>query len=243
MVEVLVVIAILSVLMSILLAVMPKAREGARRTKCGANLQQLQRSILLYAQDQPGMNTYPCTLYVIGDPPTAGTGINSPDPFVAPPVGPAANDVSAALYLLRRSYDVPAAIFICPSADSAVHFADPNPPLQQSNFTDYQKNLCYSFANPYPDQTALNANPPYKLDRSQSASFPLIADKNPGNAGGNSRNHGSEGQNVVYNDGHVEWHSTTKAGTNGDDIYHNAGGQVIASPVNGTDSIMLPADP
>ena len=66
----------------------------------------------------------------------------------------------------------------------------------------------------------------------------------------NSFNHQQEGQNVLFGDGHVEWLSDPFCGTQHDNIY-TAGGPEIkadertkavitASPVSGTDSILLP---
>lgn len=246
MVEVLVVIAVITILMGLLLIVMPQARESSRRTKCASNLKSIHLYLWQYAQAEPGMNTYPRTAYIMSTPaapypPVSGTGIAAPDPFG--PGGPGPNDVSSVLFLLIRELDAPRAVFICPSADSASHFADPNNPALQSNFTDYNKNLCYSYANPYPDLNAVSIIPPYKLDKSASADFALMADKNPGSSGGNSHNHAGAGQNVLYNDGHVEWSPKATAGTLNDDIYHDGSGKVWGVPTSATDSVLLPADP
>src|SRR5205823_4736546 len=53
--------------------------------------------------------------------------------------------------------------------------ADPN---THSNFTNYRKNLGYSFANPYPDTAAATAG--YKWLGRLGAEFALAADINPG---------------------------------------------------------------
>jgi len=53
----------------------------------------------------------------------------------------------------------------------------------------------------------------------------IVADQ-PGGRGVNSPNHGGEGQNVLYIDGHVEWKSTTDVGCNDDEIYADDSGTI-----------------
>jgi hypothetical protein len=50
---------------------------------------------------------------------------------------------------------------------------------------------------------------------------PIVADRVPCLAPGNSPNHGGSGQNVLYVGGHVRWHTNRNAGVGGDDIYLN----------------------
>jgi prepilin-type processing-associated H-X9-DG protein len=69
--------------------------------------------------------------------------------------------------------------------------------------------------------------------------------------GGNSPNHGRDGQNVLYGDGHVEWTSNPFVGAQRDNIYtqRNTGGNTavddtgktaLASPIDLNDSFLLP---
>ena len=53
-IELLVVIAIIGILASILLPVLGKARESARRTQCASNLKHIGLAIRMYANDQEG---------------------------------------------------------------------------------------------------------------------------------------------------------------------------------------------
>jgi hypothetical protein len=59
-----------------------------------------------------------------------------------------------------------------------------------------------------------------------STSLPLLADQPPHEGfrilEGNSPNHGERGQNVLYSDGHVRWHSTRYVGPQDDDLFLNA---------------------
>jgi len=58
---------------------------------------------------------------------------------------------------------------------------------------------------------------------------PLMADTGPCDGGpGNSANHGGQGQNVLYQDGHVKFMKTRTAGVKGDDIYLNKASLVAA---------------
>ncbi len=58
--------------------------------------------------------------------------------------------------------------------------------------------------------------------------LPIIADHLDSLTQRNSANHGGDGQNVLYLDGHVEWRTNRNAGINGDDIFVNWDNQVLA---------------
>ena len=138
--------------------------------------------------------------------------------------------------------------------------------------------LSYSMQCPFPSTTAVVAG--FKWNVTLDAAYPLAADMNPGDSGtggpqgtgtapetvttgspplvmqlGNSLNHTSEGQNVLYADGHVEWQTTPFAGENRgqssstwlDNIYTvqtgtlaSTGGAVSGLPFDNLDTIMLP---
>ena len=69
---------------------------------------------------------------------------------------------------------------------------------------------------------------------------------------GNSNNHGKDGQNVLYGDGHVEFQNNPFCGTSRDNIYTRGGPtwdtadrpsqDLIASPYTANDSVLLPTD-
>jgi len=227
----------------------------AHRIDCAKNLQQLGQALLLYSNNNRG--AYPRVRKgMIGDSidpdpkPVYGTGVTAKNPFADD--GPAPNDVTAALFLLTRYQDVPPQRFICPSSWDRADNVTPAFVKQRSNFTDYRRNLSYSYANPYPSMTAIGAG--YKLNNTISAEFAVMADRNPGNSTAaltkdsppadirraNSRIH-LEGQNVLYGDGHVAFQITPFCGVNQDNIYTTADGKVNGSPVDANDSILLPA--
>jgi len=181
------------------------------------------------------------------------------------------NNVPQALYLLLRTEDITSSVFICPSsnANADTYGGGTNTALNQVNFTNIQANLSYSYACPYPDTTALGSG--YKMVQGLEPTFAVAADINPGTTGnsgndnvcfpntsssglqmqeGNSNNHGKQGQNVLYGDGHVEFQNNPFCGTDRDNIYTRGGitwsssttQDLVASPYTANDSVLLPTD-
>jgi prepilin-type N-terminal cleavage/methylation domain-containing protein/prepilin-type processing-associated H-X9-DG protein len=254
-IELLVVLAIISVLLGILLPAMEHVRHQGYIDKCASNLRQIGLAISMYTNENQG--NYPRTLYDPAQPLTAGTGFSASDPFQ--PGGVSANDLTAAPYLLLRSQHLPAEVFICPYNDATNYVIDTANPQTHSNFTDWKKNLAYSFANPYPSLAVADAG--YHLTSHLHGDFPVASDLNPGskppiadvtaaslNASSrviedaNSLNHEQDGQNVLYADGHVDFQATCLCGIGQDNIFTNQSDQVQASPLNASDAVLLPAN-
>ena len=252
-IELLVVIGIIMILIGILLPAMERARHNAYIADCASNLRQIGAATSLYCNENHG--NYPRTRYIPGAALVAGTGASAPDPFDAA-VGP--NDLTAPWFLLMRVEKLPSVCMLCPYNDVNEFIADKANPLSHGNFTDYTQNLGYSFANPYPDAAAVAKG--YHLTSKTSAQFAVAADLNPGirppkddataavpnvpSPGikkANSRNHEKDGQNVLYADGHVDWQQTALVGITQDNIYTTRNNQVVASPVDKDDSVLLPA--
>lgn len=240
-IELLVVIAIIGVLMAILLPALERSREQANTVRCANNLRQIGTALVLYTNDNGG--AYPRTTYLPGAPLAQGTGGAAPNPFGAG--GPQPNDVTAAAFLLARA-GLPTKVLACPYNDVNDFEPDKADPSSRSNFTDYHKNLGYSYANPYPDAAAVKAG--YALTNHLNPAFPVFADLNPGSAAGdgddgpnqgNSRNHEGDGQNVLFADGHAEFKRTVKCGIDEDNIFRNKSAQP-ESPVDGDDAVLLP---
>jgi prepilin-type N-terminal cleavage/methylation domain-containing protein/prepilin-type processing-associated H-X9-DG protein len=186
------------------------------------------------------------------------------------------NNVPQALFLLLRTEDITSAVMVCPSsnATSDQFGGGTSTALNQINFTNIAQNLSYSYACPYPDQGALGSG--YKMVQGLEPTFAVAADINPGTTGnsgndnvlypttsssgqqqkeGNSNNHGKDGQNVLYGDGHVEFQNTCFCGVSRDNIYTRGGptwtptgdatplGQnLVDSPYVANDSVLLPTD-
>ncbi|MGA2439533.1 MAG: prepilin-type N-terminal cleavage/methylation domain-containing protein [Tepidisphaeraceae bacterium] len=207
--------------------------------------------------------------------PTATSG--QTDPFACTGVasGSYDNNVPQALYLLLRTEDITSAVFVCPSSNATadVYGGGTNTALNQVNFSNIQNNLSYSYACPYPDTTALGSG--YKMVQGLEPTFAVAADINPGTTGnsgndnvlfpntsssglqmqeGNSNNHGKQGQNVLYGDGHVEFQNNPFCGVNRDNIYTRGGPtwgvttaapgnqSLVESPYTANDSVLLPTD-
>jgi prepilin-type N-terminal cleavage/methylation domain-containing protein/prepilin-type processing-associated H-X9-DG protein len=180
------------------------------------------------------------------------------------------NNIPEALYLLLRTEDITSAVFVCPSSNATAdaYGGGTNTALNQIDFTNIQNNLSYSYANPYPDTYSLGSG--YKMVQGLEPTFAVAADINPGTFGngnndnvlgpntsssgqsmqlGNSNNHGKQGQNVLYGDGHVEFQNNPFCGTDRDNIYTRGGpiwgttGQdLVGSPYVANDSVLLPTD-
>jgi prepilin-type N-terminal cleavage/methylation domain-containing protein/prepilin-type processing-associated H-X9-DG protein len=207
--------------------------------------------------------------YATGGTATGTTPAGSTDPFSGSGTT-FVNNVPLALYLLLRTEDITSAVFVCPSSNATadVYGGGTNTALNQVDFTNIQNNLSYSYADPYPDTNALGSG--YKMVQGLEPTFAVCADINPGTSGnsgndnvmapntsssgqsmrlGNSNNHGKDGQNVLYGDGHVEFQNNPFCGTSRDNIYTRGGstwgttGQdLVNSPYVANDSVLLPTD-
>ncbi len=108
-VEVLVVAAILGVLAALVMTVMGRLREGARRTVCLSNLHQIHRALMMYSHDYGGVD------------PVVGGPVLSYSDFGLPPSEERFGDVDfLPMYLPDR------AVWRCPNDTR------PNPPYRRS---------------------------------------------------------------------------------------------------------------
>lgn len=219
---------ILPVVMIVFIAIIPRglgrSHEAANRIRCAANLRSIGLAMRMYANDETRTHAFPRTLYRPDAPPVAFTHPNAANPFTDPsPPGP--NDVTAVVFLLIRTQDFTTSIFICPASPAAAFEFDGGKNIQNySNFRS-QRELSYSFHNPYGPADAEERS--IRWDTNLPGDFAIAADINPGAAELlttpptanpslrrklNSPNHDGDGQNVLYADGHAEWQASPFVG-------------------------------
>ena len=133
--------------------------------------------------------------------------------------------------------------------------------MKLSNFPD-PNDLHFSMANMYPSESAIRTG--YKFHSGVVADLVIAADMNPGNGAllkvpqrsqgvpnlmsqVNSPNHAGQGQNVMFNDGHVAWLAHPFTGAQSDHIYtygktdpERAGDGIVGPPAWQLDTILLP---
>lgn len=255
--EILVVIGIIGVLIAILLPVMSKVRETSKRTQCMSNLRQIGQALFSYATDnRGGLPRIQWRKEPGQDPPFVDPLDNDPSPFSVN----CFNSNSAALFLLVREGRLTPNVFICPSTDDQPDPLGGQPAVQRSNFTNYGdamngvRTRSYTYARLYPS-TAPGAAGLTNLLQTLKPDFALAADHgipicanqnderaNWHSAGlaGNSLNHNSAGQNVLYADGRVTWQTTNRCGVGGDNIYKGVGGTTCSHDLanSATDSVL-----
>jgi prepilin-type processing-associated H-X9-DG protein len=276
-------LVMLAMLSTMFLATRHAVDEDQNRKRCASNLRMIGQAILLYANENKG--AYPRTIFKPADAkqPTWGTPYQKNKDLAASDAPaspyakdddedakyrPAANDVTAALFMLMRTQDITSEVFICPSTNQT-KFDFGGGTATALNWTNWPGNaglkehLSYSYQNPYPSQAAIGLG--FKLNSSIPAEFAVMSDMSPGGdalmklssetpaeqqSEGNSPNHQGEGQNVLYGDGHVEFTTTPLCGTHADNIFtygdsgtdapKKGGEGVVGSPVGPNDSILLP---
>jgi len=243
--ELLIAIAIIALLILILLPALGKMRDQRHRTSCANNLSQIGRAMLIYDPDfdeefprAGGPNSR-----------WTGRTPNWQAPLRADAFGldygPGEATISASLYLLVKYAECPTEIFVCPSDTVTTPFEFDRAKFGLPADTDYidlwdfgpnpSEHVSYAYHLPYG---------PHPLRVSSPRGFAMIADRNPWlDAPGykarpvtdftsfdpngpaeslmpaNAIPHQGNGQNVLFNDGHVAFEKSSACGFNSDNIY------------------------
>jgi prepilin-type processing-associated H-X9-DG protein len=111
--------------------------------------------------------------------------------------------------------------------------------LDAEAFNKHAQDLicCYAYSLGYRDQAGGYHGPAFEPEQPNHL-LPIMADRPPRDpAAGNSANHGGDGQNVLFLDGHVRFCPTRTVGLNGDDIYLNRDGRQAAG-LDCTDTVL-----
>lgn len=189
-IELLVVIAIIAMLAALLLPSLNKAREKARRTGCANNLRQIAVAMLAYADDHNGF--FP-TCYQACPP----TGSNYTPPCLVGEVGSIQGFAQFARLMIKRGYLTTTRIFICPSdrQDGLGEVVEPAPSWN----TIVWRNNSYFYVSKISLRYGRNIYLLLADETWQNESLGVTPDADP------IDNHGTEGRNVAFTDGHVEW--------------------------------------
>lgn len=221
--ELLIVIAIISMLISIAAPAYNRAKEAANRTRCSKQQQQIIEACKLYAAHNrgrwPNAFTEESTR---GDDlplrPGEGGGLRGPDDddglFGSDEADRVVNSNTASLWILVAQDYAPAELFICPStADVPDNIRNPE---EVRDFLS-RRHCSYSY------QCGLGGR-----RIRESWRLAVLADRSPffdphdetDDPQANSFNHWSEGQMVAFADGHVDWFPRPYLRATGDWFYH-----------------------
>lgn len=198
-IELLVVIAIIGILAGILLPVLSRARESARKTQCASNVKQIGMGLIMYANENS--ETFPTSTTA----PVSMASLNLLYP----------NYVSD-----QRTFKCPSDTSVTPTTQASITANDP--------FLKNECSYGYDGTHTQADDAdvALAADRP---TNAAGSTTPSAATNSPNHGGAVGTVAGGDtagrGQNVVYVDGHVEFVNTYRAGwfaadgTTRDDIF------------------------
>lgn len=209
-IELLVVIAIIALLISILLPSLSRARELSKRTVCASNMRGIGQAMYIYAQDDPG--TFPSIAGVFTSPEGAFR-LTAPQDRTTVPSTTGTPSVTVDMWTVIRANNTTPKQFNCPSTTDT-----PDPAQDTTAYYDFVggPNVSYGYQYQHDPNRRI-------IGTSSEPIFPIMADGNPyikggqasgvsidqdrqSNFRGNSLNHTNrEGQNVLYQDGHVSF--------------------------------------
>ena len=178
-IELLVVIAIIGTLAALLLPVLGKARESARRIACANNLGQLGKGLALYAE----VPAWAC--------------------FPTNKLAPLRGDPLPSFGILYRDYVADYRIFSCASKPTIAQLATLSPVIGGSVAATPLSAAMTHYGYDPGNQGTKNA------PHTTSESMAVVAADIQGSSGKNSDNHGpNAGQNCLLAAGSVEWRET-----------------------------------
>jgi type II secretory pathway pseudopilin PulG len=226
-----VIAAMLIVGAAFLIPSMQLARRRGQRSLCAAQLGQIGSALQTYAVNNNGAMPNATTRHAH---------------WLRQDAQPTTSNSSALFRLLRKRYLTSPVVFQCPAVGGP-SFA------MKSDMTDFPhpEHISFSYHHSFGPHEVSIMDPQFAGVASQMA---ILADQTPLFAGGQfrpgraakpvSENHYSDGENVLYIDGHVIWTTTAAVGVDGDNIYLARGVEQYTgneAPAGPTDTFLLPA--
>lgn len=204
--ELLVAVAVGSLLAITLLPTLQSDRENLRRAICANNLREIGQALTMYSDDFRG--SFPSSAPVTDESGTVlfksevGIGCTNCNPA---PINNVGGFTAVARLLMKHQYIGNTAVFLCPSAK--VIGINSTPVSVASKWQSLNwNNLSYFYivkmTTQWPTKSGgATTNRFYMLcaDRSNGASSSSTPDLN------STSPHGTNGRNVLFTDGHVEW--------------------------------------
>lgn len=182
-IELLVVIAIIGILAGILLPVLGRARESARRTQCSSNLKQIGMGLIMYANENNEAF------------PTDSTG-----------------GAMESLILLYPNYVSDQRVFNCPSDTLVTATSQAGITDASTTFAANECSYGYDRAHTQADDADVALASDRPSTNNGTTNLDQNSPNHGGTYDSSGDDDAGRGQNVVYIDGHVEFVSSENAG-------------------------------
>ena len=242
-VELLVVVAIIGILVAMLLPALGKAREQANRVTCKNNLKQIGTGLKIYATNNR-MGLFPSLFSKAGSKEAQeeawGSELDEAEGYVLPgdqdrtdngmagkkllDVIPMKSNLHC-MWILIREESCTTKVFACPSDSNGTTDEVTATAKDWWNF-QYITDCSYSYQNQLGRTTRDNVSADVALAADKCPRRIDVATQMPADAKEgddwwkwNSPNHGYDGQNVLYGDGHVSWMDKPECGKTGNNIW------------------------